>query len=271
MPPLLAAIPAAFAAGGAAGTGLGIGAGAAAGTAAAAGAGIGTGALGAATALGAGALGAGAGLAGSAASLFGIGGAGAASALGLMGTGAGAATAASNAAIGGATSLSSLSTLGTIASGVTSAFGSYRQGVYQKAAGAAQSQELIDQARLEREAAGQQIQASDYKAIQLMSRIKASAGASGAGVGGSAGEIYKTSAQEQQLNDLYTRRSGQLASQRDLYKAALARSEGSQYMAGGEIQAGTGLLTSGVKALNIYKGQYGYGYDPSMGIMGPGY
>ena len=232
MPQLLAALPAIASAGSAAGSS------AAAGTAISSGAAAGvTAAAGSAAAAG--------------------GGIGTASAIGAEAIGGAAG------AVGSLETASGLTTAVTGVAGITSAIGSFAQGRYQQKAASAQSTELEQQAGLEREQAGVQIAQQDYKAIQLMGRIKASAGGSGAGTGGSSGEVYKTSSQEQQLNDLYTKRSGQLASMRDLYKAALARSEGAQYAEAGYIGAGGGLLTSAARVSSIYSGNFASPYISS--------
>ncbi len=129
-----------------------------------------------------------------------------------------------------------------------SAGSSIMQGISSYQAGNAQAGLYQRQAGLERERAGAEIAANDYKANSLISTGTANTAAAGVDPGsGSAKVVRQTNASMAMLNDLYTRYSGNLASQSDMAEAAFARYSGKQKLIGGIGQAvGGSLLTAGM-------------------------
>lgn len=171
-----------------------------------------------------------------------------------------AGVAAATAAAAGGSSLSLITAGATAISGITSAVGSFAQGQYQKKAASAQVAELNQQSTLDKTQAGAEIATQDYKALNILGKIAASAAGSGVTPEGSPELVSRTSSQEQRISDTYLRYSGQLSSMRDIYKAALAKNQGQEQYESGLVGTGGGLLTSGLISYGTLSGEFAVPY-----------
>lgn len=146
--------------------------------------------------------------------------------------------------------------------GTLSAGGQIVQGIQEKKAADAQAAALQGQAGLEREAAGAQISAQDYRNNLLMAQGRAEAGAAGVNPGsGSPKIVNMINASEAILQDTAARYSGNLKSAQDIAAAANARQRGRQALYGSMIDAGGTLLTTGLK-ITAPTGAGGLGFKP---------
>jgi hypothetical protein len=144
-----------------------------------------------------------------------------------------------------------------VGSAAVSAAGQVKQGLDTKQADLYQGRELTTQGELEKQAAGAKISDQDYAAVQTMGRISANAGAAGVTPGGSVALAKTNSGQEAQINDMYTRYSGNLAAMKDVYAARQLKFQGGQAAMSG-IVGGATTLTSAITDA-YYKYKYGLG------------
>jgi hypothetical protein len=136
------------------------------------------------------------------------------------------------------------------------------QGISDKKAANAQAAAYEGQAGLERENAGMQVGAIDYRANQLMGIARANAGASGVTQSGSPRVIQAMNASEAILQETAARYGGNLKSSVDIAAAANARLAGRQALTGAVFKAGGSLLTSAIGTFGP-TGAGGLGAKPS--------
>lgn len=147
----------------------------------------------------------------------------------------------------------------TFGAGALQAWQTYQEGQYEKDIAGVEAQSIRQQAQYAQQTAGQQIAQQDYEAAHQLASARAGVAASGISeTEGSPELIQYTSANQQRINDMYTKYAANVESAGFDTQAALTQSAGEQAARGAEAGATLGLVSSGI---NAYTGaQYGYGY-----------
>lgn len=149
----------------------------------------------------------------------------------------------------------------TVASTAVTVTETIQAGEQAKKAAQFKAKELEQQALEAQQSAAQQAAQQEQHSMAILSSIRAQSAASGVAPGaGSALETYDTSAEQAQLNEMYTKYAGNLAAQGTLSEAALTTYGGklaetsSYYTAAGETVSGLGSLAK--IGLSSYDRQY---------------
>jgi hypothetical protein len=122
--------------------------------------------------------------------------------------------------------------------------GTIGQGVEAKAAYGRQAQISEEQSQHELAAAGAQISNADMRAEQVISQGAASAGASG-GTAETSAPVLSADYSAQKISDMYTKYSGAIASNADLYQAKVDKWQGQQALYASIFKGVTNVLSSG--------------------------
>ena len=130
------------------------------------------------------------------------------------------------------------------------------QSRYGVAVADAQSKFAMQQSKYIQQQAGLKMSADDYNAAQLLGRLRVQgAAAGGAPELGSSEVLYETSAQQQRINDMFTKYSANIESANLQYEAELGKSEAKRAEEASYIEAGTGLISGGIRAYGAYSGK----------------
>lgn len=135
------------------------------------------------------------------------------------------------------------------------AWSDYQQGQEARNMAIRNAEEMQQQAKEAVYNAGQEVNAADYKAAHLIARMSATSAATGIDESSGSSKLAITeSAEQQKLNDMYTRYAGKVAASGLDYNAITTKVQGEEAAQAGVTQAITGLITGGIQSYGIYKG-----------------
>lgn len=145
-----------------------------------------------------------------------------------------------------------------------SSLAQYQQGQYASEVAGRQAQAMEVQSRQVQQEAGAQVAAEDWKSSHMLSRMAASSAASGVTSEGSPSAVFGASAEEAQINDMYTRYAANVKSSSLIYQADITRAMGAREAAAattGAVTGGlTGAISSGIQAYGIRQRISPFGY-----------
>lgn len=129
--------------------------------------------------------------------------------------------------------------------GALGAWQQYQEGQYAKDVSRVEAQSLRQQAQYAQQAAGEQIAAQDYEAEHQIAQGRANVAASGIEeTEGSPALMSFTSANQQRINDMYTKYAANVQSAGYDTQASITTSEGEQAAVGAEAAATLDVASS---------------------------
>jgi hypothetical protein len=156
----------------------------------------------------------------------------------------------------------------SFAMGAMQSLSTYSQGQFGQEMANRQAQIDDQNAQIAQQQAGMQIASQDYQAEHQLAAVKASTAASGiVAEEGSPKLVATTSANQQEINDMYTKYAANIQSSNYYAQAALTKAMGQQGATAADISAGTGLISSGIGAYSGYTGGFGGGSTNWSGTL----
>lgn len=150
----------------------------------------------------------------------------------------------------------------TFGVGALQSWQQYQSGQYAKEAAAVTATSLRREAQYTEQTVGEQIQQQEYEAQHALASATAGVAASNiVETEGSPELIRFTSANQQRLNDMYTKYAANVQAAGLKTQANIEKAMGEQTATGAEAGATLGLVSSGINAWTGYK----YGYNPFAG------
>ena len=132
------------------------------------------------------------------------------------------------------------------------AWGQYQQGQEARNMAVRNAEELQIQAKQAMYNAGQEVNTADYKAAHLIARMSAGTAAGGVDEASGSSKLAITeSAEQQKLNDMYTRYAGKVQGAALDYKATTTKIEGQEAADAATTGAIGGLVSGGIDAFQL--------------------
>lgn len=133
-----------------------------------------------------------------------------------------------------------------------SAFGKYQEGQEARNMSIRQAEADEIQAKQAVYNAGQKVNEDDYKAAHIIARMQATTAAGGVDeTSGSSKLAITESAEQQKLNDMYTRYAGKVQGMSLDYAGTLGKIQGQEAASAGTAGAISGLISGGISAFQL--------------------